>query len=44
MPTGCAAPACHRSLIVRRLAERFGFQVEHLRPGGSGPGSAPEPA
>jgi len=24
--------ACHRSLIARRLAERYGVTVEHLRP------------
>jgi hypothetical protein len=40
----CASSACHRSLIAQRLAERFGFEVEHLQPEGSGPGSAPEPA
>ncbi len=26
------AEACHRSLIARRLAERHGFEVEHLLP------------
>jgi uncharacterized protein (DUF488 family) len=26
------AEACHRSLIARRLAERHGFEVEHLMP------------
>ncbi|MBK9474737.1 MAG: DUF488 domain-containing protein [Tetrasphaera sp.] len=24
--------ACHRSLVARRLAERYGLSVEHLRP------------
>jgi uncharacterized protein (DUF488 family) len=24
--------ACHRSLVAERMAERFGFSVEHLRP------------
>ena len=24
--------ACHRSLIAQRLAERHGFEVEHLMP------------
>jgi uncharacterized protein (DUF488 family) len=28
----CAAGACHRSLIAERLAERYGFTVQHLRP------------
>ena len=27
-----AAAACHRSLIARRLAERYGFEVEDLSP------------
>ncbi len=27
-----AATACHRSLIAARLAERHGFEVEHLGP------------
>jgi uncharacterized protein (DUF488 family) len=40
----CASSACHRSLIAQRLAERFGFEVEHLQPERSGAGSAPEPA
>lgn len=26
------AEACHRSLIAARLADEFGFEVEHLRP------------
>ena len=26
------AAACHRSLIAERLAERYGFEVEHLMP------------
>ena len=29
--------ACHRSLVANRLAERFGFAVVHLEPGGSEP-------
>ncbi len=28
--------ACHRSLIADRLAERYGVEVEHLRPGEGG--------
>jgi uncharacterized protein (DUF488 family) len=40
----CASSACHRSLIAQRLAERFGFEVEHLQPEGSGAGAATEPA
>jgi uncharacterized protein (DUF488 family) len=27
-----AAQACHRSLVARRLAERYGFEVVHLEP------------
>ena len=26
------AQACHRSLVARRLGERFGFEVVHLKP------------
>ena len=26
------APACHRSLVANRLADRFGFEVVHLEP------------
>ncbi len=26
------AQACHRSLVARRLAERFGFEVVHIEP------------
>jgi uncharacterized protein (DUF488 family) len=37
-----AAVACHRSLIARRLAERHGFQVEHLGDQHAGP--LPPPA
>ena len=32
-----AAAACHRSLITRRLAERHGFDVEHLGAQDAGP-------
>ena len=32
-----AAAACHRSLIARRLAERYGFEVEHLGPQDAAP-------
>jgi uncharacterized protein (DUF488 family) len=32
-----AAAACHRSLIARRLAERHGFEVEHLGDQDAGP-------
>lgn len=32
-----AAAACHRSLIAARLAERHGFEVEHLGPQDAGP-------
>jgi uncharacterized protein (DUF488 family) len=32
-----AAPACHRSLIAQRLAERHGFEVEHLGDQDAGP-------
>lgn len=35
-----AAPACHRSLVAARLAERYGFQIVHLEPSRSRPGSA----
>jgi uncharacterized protein (DUF488 family) len=28
------AQACHRSLVAARLADRFGFEVVHLEPGG----------
>jgi len=28
----CSAAACHRSLIAQRLAERYGFTVNHLTP------------
>lgn len=28
----CEAAACHRSLIARRLAERYGLSVRHLTP------------
>jgi uncharacterized protein (DUF488 family) len=31
------AEACHRSLVAARLAERFGFEVVHLEPGGREP-------
>jgi uncharacterized protein (DUF488 family) len=31
------ARACHRSLVADRLAERFGFEVLHLQPGGREP-------
>jgi uncharacterized protein (DUF488 family) len=31
------AQACHRSLVADRLAERFGFEVVHLEPGGLEP-------
>jgi uncharacterized protein (DUF488 family) len=31
------AQACHRSLVAARLAERFGFEVVHLEPGGREP-------
>jgi uncharacterized protein (DUF488 family) len=31
------AAACHRSLITRRLAERDGFEVEHLGDQAAGP-------
>jgi uncharacterized protein (DUF488 family) len=30
-----AAQACHRSLVAARLADRFGFEVAHLEPGGA---------
>lgn len=30
-----SAQACHRSLVAQRLAERFGFAVVHLEPGGA---------
>jgi uncharacterized protein (DUF488 family) len=32
-----AASACHRSLIAQRLAERHGFEVEHLGAQDAGP-------
>jgi uncharacterized protein (DUF488 family) len=32
-----AAAACHRSLIARRLAERHGFDVQHLGAQDAGP-------
>lgn len=32
-----AAAACHRSLIAQRLAERHGFEVEHLGDQDAGP-------
>lgn len=32
-----AAAACHRSLIAARLAERHGFEVEHLGDQGAAP-------
>ena len=32
-----SAQACHRSLVAARLAERFGFEVVHLEPGGLEP-------
>ena len=36
-----AAAACHRSLIAQRLAERHGFEVEHLGDQDAGPLPAP---
>jgi uncharacterized protein (DUF488 family) len=35
------AQACHRSLVARRLAERFGFEVVNLEPGDPAGASAP---
>jgi uncharacterized protein (DUF488 family) len=32
-----AAAACHRSLIAQRLAERHGFEIEHLGDQDAGP-------
>jgi uncharacterized protein (DUF488 family) len=29
-----SAQACHRSLVATRLADRFGYEVVHLEPGG----------
>ncbi|MGO9973631.1 MAG: hypothetical protein ACLP01_12685 [Solirubrobacteraceae bacterium] len=31
------APACHRSLVAARLAERYGFEIVHLEPPDPGP-------
>jgi uncharacterized protein (DUF488 family) len=33
------AHACHRSLVAARLAERYGFEIVHLEPSRSRPGS-----